>query len=112
MNGLIIVGSKSGSIYTSVQGQKPEEIMSSHNQGEVWGLDIVDNERIITSCDDNRVIVWNTQTHKKDEEFIVNSVAKKNARKGASTISSLPDSQCSRAVLMHKGMPIVAANNG
>jgi len=34
--------------------------MKSHNQGEVWGLGVVDEGKIVTSGDDNQVLVWDT----------------------------------------------------
>lgn len=41
--------------------------MTSHCDGEVWGLDVVtlDNGgiRIITSADDNRILAYDAKTH-------------------------------------------------
>lgn len=72
--------------------------MKSHNAGETWGLDVLNESMIVTSGDDNKVMIWNTDDRVYAGGCIVNKVAKKNARKGASTLSKLPDSQCSRAV--------------
>lgn len=33
-------------------------IMDSHYDGETWGLQIVDDDHIITSGDDNSIKVW------------------------------------------------------
>ena len=41
--------------------------MTSHCDGEVWGLDVVDigngQMRMITSGDDNRILTYNLETH-------------------------------------------------
>ena len=58
--------------------------------------------------------IWNTYTMKQCGSCTVNTVAKRNARKGASTLGKLPDSQCSRAVCYHaeSETAIIAANDG
>jgi hypothetical protein len=47
---------------------------------------------IVTSADDNQVIIWNTQTRQKVGLATVNVKAVRNKERGASTLSSLPDS--------------------
>ena len=46
---------------------KPNVVMTSHCDGEVWGLDVVDigngQMRMITSGDDNRILTYNLETH-------------------------------------------------
>ena len=41
--------------------------MTSHGDGEVWGLEVVTLEdgssRILTSADDNRILAYNGKTH-------------------------------------------------
>jgi hypothetical protein len=67
------MGLKNGSIcempYAADGKGKPNIIMTSHCDGEVWGLDVVDvsgkgDLRIITSADDNRVLTYNVKEHK------------------------------------------------
>jgi len=70
--------------------------MLSHCDGEVWGCDIVETDgkmRIITSADDNRVLVYDALEHKALCEGIVSAAKKKKGSKGgykggASSMSS------------------------
>jgi hypothetical protein len=69
-NGQILLGLKNGSVCEmpfSAQGtNKPNVVMTSHCEGEVWGLDVVTiskgEYRLLTSCDDNRVLAYNIVT--------------------------------------------------
>lgn len=74
------MGLKNGSIvemeYKADGSGKPNVIMTSHCDGEVWGLDVADidgkgNLRMITSGDDNRVLAYNVKEHKALAEGIV-----------------------------------------
>jgi len=67
------MGLKNGSIvemeYKADGSGKPNVIMTSHCDGEVWGLDVVDisgkgDLRIITSADDNRILAYDVKAHK------------------------------------------------
>lgn len=53
-SGLLLIGGANGSIYECVlgQGAAPQELLASHNQGEVWGL-AQDGQCVYTSGDDN-----------------------------------------------------------
>jgi len=86
--------------------------MYSHNEGEVWGLDCDDAGNIWTSADDNQVMAWNPSKRERVCEFKVTDKVKKSKRGGASTLSNLPDSKCSRAVAVHKDDIAVAGNDG
>jgi hypothetical protein len=59
-------------------------------------------------------MIWSTEDRKQVGTCIVNEVAKRNARKGASTLGKLPDSQCSRAICYdtENDVAIIAANDG
>jgi len=35
--------------------------MKSHNAGETWGLEVLNESMIVTSGDDNKVMIWNTE---------------------------------------------------
>lgn len=55
----ILAGLRDGSIVEIKNGNQTV-LMESHSDGEVWGLDIdADTGNVITSCDDNKVYVWN-----------------------------------------------------
>lgn len=97
-NGQILMGLKNGTImemeYKGDGSGKPNVVMTSHCDGEVWGLDVVDIDgkgelRMITSGDDNRVLAYDVKNHKALAEGIVQEKAKKQ-KGGASSMSSLP----------------------
>ena len=59
MGNLLLVGLRSGSIVeTDMSTGDQTTYVQSHNDGEVWGLD-VDANSVWTSGDDNSVIQWN-----------------------------------------------------
>jgi len=67
------MGLKNGSIvemeYKADGSGKPNVVMTSHCDGEVWGLDVVDitgngDLRILTSADDNRILAYDVKAHK------------------------------------------------
>lgn len=54
MEGNMLVGVRNGTIYhVECETDSRKEIMHSHNDGEVWGLDKVDDNCVVTSGDDN-----------------------------------------------------------
>jgi WD40 repeat protein len=88
--------------------------MESHSDGEVWGLTRIDNKTVATSCDDNKVKIWNLESRKCIATGKI-SDSQKNAKKGgAGTLSQLPASQCSRALAYNSGNDhlAVAHNDG
>lgn len=105
----ILVGCANGSIY---QSEQATEIMCSHNDGEVWGLD-TNGSIVATSGDDNQVILWDTEKRKKLSSVIVSN-DRKSSRKGrASSLGSGAASQMSRSIIFcQNGGLIVAANDG
>jgi hypothetical protein len=69
----MLLGLKNGSIvelpFSADCKSKPNVVMTSHCDGEVWGLDVVDitgkgDLRMITSGDDNRVLAYDVKAHK------------------------------------------------
>lgn len=100
-NGQILMGLKNGSIvelpFTADGKSKPNVVMTSHCDGEVWGLEVVqleDGLRLITSADDNRILTYNVKTHKALAEGIVTEPPTKAKKEkagykgGASSMSS------------------------
>lgn len=65
--------------------------MESHNDGEVWGLTMND-ENVITSGDDNQVKMWNPFERKCVDTADVNTEVRKARRNRASTLGKKPDS--------------------
>jgi len=72
--------------------------MESHSDGEVWGLAVVDSDTVLTSGDDNQIRAWSVSKRQAVSQAIVSNQARKLKRRGASTLSTFPDSQCSRAL--------------
>ena len=54
-----------------VHSEQKTVIMESHSEGEVWGLASVDNNRVITTADDNKVKLWNITSRKCESTAIV-----------------------------------------
>lgn len=102
-NGMMLLGCKNGSIiempFTMDGKGKPNVVMTSHCDGEVWGLDVVDLDgkgdlRVITSADDNRILAYKPKEHLPLAEGKVGDPPKKKAKGGykggASSMSSMP----------------------
>lgn len=121
------MGLKNGSIvempYTADGKGKPNIVMTSHCDGEVWGLDVVDIDgkgdlRIITSADDNRILAYKPKEYKALAEGKVAEPPKKKAKAGykggASSMSSQPSECQSRCVAFNMTLKhlAVAGNTG
>lgn len=64
-------------------------LMQSHFEGECWGVTIMDNDRIITVCDDNRFMEFNFADKKCERIGTISSNAKpKNKMKSTASTSS------------------------
>jgi len=74
LDGNMLVGVRNGTIYhVECDIDKRKEIMHSHNDGEVWGLDKVDDNCVVTSGDDNQVIIWDVEQRKRAKVFGVST---------------------------------------
>ena len=79
------MGLKNGSLVTMPFSQdghaQATVIMTSHCDGEEWGLDVVElapgDIRLMTSGDDNRVLSYNVTTHRALAEGMVMKPDKK-----------------------------------
>ena len=68
-NGNLLVGLRSGTIVEALADETRRELIHSHNEGEVWGLEKVgDGKHVLTTGDDNRIIVWDYTTHRRVAE--------------------------------------------
>lgn len=86
--------------------------MESHSDGEAWGL-MVDGDKLWSSGDDNKVMCWNPAGHCLEKQIeVTQRVGKQNKGRGASTLSSYPQSQCSRAVCANDEWICIAGNDG
>jgi len=68
-------------------------LMESHNDGEVWGLDI-DNANVFTSGDDNQVKKWDPMARKCIETAIVSDEVRKAKKNRASTLENIHLHKC------------------
>ena len=64
----MVMGLRNGSIIEK-RGAALTEVMFSHSDGETWGLDVSSYPKVVTSGDDNKIIVWDTKQHRKSECF-------------------------------------------
>jgi len=113
VDGNLLVGTRDGNIQiVGMESEEKKVIMSSHNDGEVWGLADKDETCIVTSGDDNQVKVWDIEKRTCATTYAVSSRSA-NPKHKASSTTNLPASKCARAVIMGPaGETIVAANDG
>merc|ERR1712032_290776 len=108
----LLVGTRDGTIHLgSASGTDFQPIMSSHNDGEVWGLCQVNDGKIITSGDDNQVIVWDP-TKRMNESSATVDEETRTVKRGASTLSNEPASKQSRCVTSSTWFTVVSHNDG
>ena len=89
--------------------------MQSHCDGEVWGLTTYTlNEQtwVVTAGDDNKIIWSDIMKRKYDYALKVSTRDEKSKRGRASTLSDLPESQCSRCVATYNELIAYAGNDG
>jgi WD40 repeat protein len=115
-NGDFVVGLRDGSIIVYEKGTKAKLVMSSHSDGELWGLAVCPHTGYLVTCaDDNKVMVWDSEARKCIGTTTINEVAgPKPKTMGASTLSIYPPNQCARAVAINpkNGHIAIGVNNG
>lgn len=138
-SGNLLLGLANGSLSVlplEKNGQgTPEVIMTSHCDGEVWGLTVVDlngkgDLRAITSADDGRILTYDIKKHKALAEGDVKvqpaeedggkkkkkkkkgkSKSKGKKKPGASSMSSCPSDEQSRAIAYTPDLKHLAVAN-
>lgn len=116
-NKKVVYGCRDGTIFEYFpEDEKSTIIMDGHGYGEVWGLEICPKTGlVVTTGDDNKIICFDPKENKVISRGIINEKpGPKPKALGASTLSSLPPNQCSRAVAMNgqTGHVAIACNNG
>jgi WD40 repeat protein len=115
-DGSFVVGLRDGTIVEFVNGTQPRVVMSSHSDGETWGLTICPNTGyVITTSDDNKIMVWDPKNRKCINTGTINEVAGPKPRTmGASTLSIYPPNQSARSVAINPrtGHVAIGINNG
>jgi WD40 repeat protein len=108
----ILVGMRNGTIAIIEGGKITTDLMKSHHDGEIWGLEVLENGDILTGCDDNKVMLWDTKGRKNKGVFTINQKAGPKIKYGASSITAYPDNQCSRAICYNpKTKEVAVATN-
>mmetsp|Transcript_8781 Transcript_8781/g.1230 ORF Transcript_8781/g.1230 Transcript_8781/m.1230 type:complete len:95 (+) Transcript_8781:1293-1577(+) len=79
--------------------------MSSHCDGEVWGVSLVPNDptKIVSVADDNSLRVWDTRDHRQVAVKILEAQPgpQRRAGEGASTLASNTPKEQARAVCIN-----------
>jgi len=93
---LVAVGDINGGI-TLYKDKTEVDSWLGHHEGEVWGLDIIDN-CIITTGDDNKVILWDYNKRKAVKVGRINEKAGQKLKDNVPGKLKGPDNQSSRMV--------------
>ena len=110
-----LVGLRDGTIYRlDLSNSSKKTVMESHSDGEVWGLSLIKDTHVITSGDDNKLKVWDISSRRCEQTAIISSIKRQAPLGGASSLSTLPASQCSRAISynLQNGHIAVGHNDG
>ena len=88
-NGNLLLGLRNGSIVEiqsvlDAEPKEPKVIMQSHFEGEAWGLETLDDNKLITCGDDNRVMMFDT----KEKNFVRAGKISDKTMKDATTKSN------------------------
>lgn len=120
-NNSLLVGLKNGSICEYENVVESEEVKETvlaqaHFEGELWGLEVVDDTHVVTCGDDNRIMLWNTDTHTVVRTGKISDHKPKDAAKAktvtASSQSAYPANQQGRAIAYsEKWSHIAVASN-
>jgi WD40 repeat protein len=106
----LLVGMRNGSIVEcDIDKTIKETTMYSHHDGEVWGLCVIDDKYFVTSCDDNKILMFDLEQRKlvqkgnvdptsEDGQSSIRESVKSRPDRGAATTSKSPPSQQSRAL--------------
>lgn len=97
-DGNILVGDRDGSIMEIKEDDEITNLMKSHNDGETWGLDLLGDGRIVTSGDDNKVMVWSIDDRTHIAQGIICDKNFKPKVGKAGSLTKHAPSKCARAV--------------
>jgi len=105
-NNNLLVGLRNGTImeFKNALGEGSENagktLMQSHFEGEMWGLTVVDSERVLTTCDDNKAMLFNFATKQVERSGLVSTNKKPKAtfKSTAATSSQFLANKQARAI--------------
>lgn len=93
----ILAGLKNGTVCLVSGGKIAKELLKAHHDGEVWGLEVLESGDVLTTGDDNKLMLWNAK-ERRNKAVVKISDKTVKLKYGASSMTAYPDSQCSRAV--------------
>jgi WD40 repeat protein len=92
INGNLLVGLKNGSICefkNALTEETKETVLSqAHFEGELWGVAVVNDSHVVTCGDDNRMMLWNTDTHTCERIGKISDHKPKNVAKAKGVTAS------------------------
>jgi len=94
LNGNLLVGLRNGSIVEfkdALTSDQPVEntVIKSHFEGEIWGLEVVEEgSKVVTCGDDNMIMVYDYEQKKWDRKGTVSDHKSTNAAKVKSNTAS------------------------
>lgn len=114
LNGKILVGMRNGSIICISGSETAIEIMTSHDEGEVWGLEVLEDGKILTTGDDNKLMLWNSKERKNMGVYPINDQEIAALPANPNSLTLLPNQKCSRAICYNEQLNdvAVALNSG
>jgi len=117
--GIIVLGLKNGTISIKNLNNKNERIITrSHFDGTIQGLEYIPDNFVITTGEDNQIILWNIKTKIAEEVAVINAnpnhVVESDKKSELSLKSEFAPNQCSRCVSYNYKFDHVAIgiNNG
>jgi len=108
--GELILGLREGTIMLkNLETEEDSIVNMSHNDGEVWGLEYVPDKYVLTTGDDNKIILWDLTNFKNESIGKINEIpgTRKNIS-GSSSITEFPANQCARSVTYNPKLDHVA----
>ena len=96
----LIIGLREGDIiFKDLECNENETINRSHHDGQIWGLEYIPDKYVLTTGDDNKIMLWDLSNYDCIVNGIINKIpAIKSIIKGSSGITEYPANQCARAV--------------
>jgi WD40 repeat protein len=109
----MVVGLRNGTIFRCASdGSNQRKVMESHCDGEIWGLGVV-GDKVVTTADDNQLKIYDTSKRCCVSSGKV-SDENRTVKCGASSLSKMPSSKCSRAAAISpsSGHVALGCNDG
>jgi len=69
LNNKVLVGLRSGSIVEINEAGEQKNLLTSHHEGEAWGLELLKGSTKVATCgDDNKFLLYDYETHKFERQ--------------------------------------------